>query len=184
MQQGRFKSIAGFTLVELMVVVGIIGVLAAVAIPQFRSYQAKAKQSEAKILLSSIFMAEEAYKVEYNYATCLKTMGINGSTKTYRVGFAADQSGTVTNIPSSCSTDNATFAFQGDSGIAAFTALAVTGPIDASYYRQDDTTATAPSAAVTNTGFIAQAEGNVGGATTDIWVINHKKALVNFQAGI
>lgn len=40
----------GFTLVELMVVVAIIGLLSAVAIPNFKKYQAKAKTSEAKPL--------------------------------------------------------------------------------------------------------------------------------------
>ena len=42
---------SGFTLVELMVVVAIIGLLSAVAIPNFKKYQAKSKISEAKLQL-------------------------------------------------------------------------------------------------------------------------------------
>jgi len=50
------KGNQGFTLIELMIVVAIIGVLAAIAIPNFLRYQAKAKQAEAKLALGDIFV--------------------------------------------------------------------------------------------------------------------------------
>jgi prepilin-type N-terminal cleavage/methylation domain len=51
----------GFTLIELMIVVVIIGILAALAIPNFLRYQAKSKQSEAKTNLGAIYVSETAY---------------------------------------------------------------------------------------------------------------------------
>jgi type IV pilus assembly protein PilA len=64
----------GFTLIELMIVVAIIGILAAIAIPNFLRYQAKAKQSEAKTNLGGIYTSEIAYKAEYD-----KYEGVIGS---------------------------------------------------------------------------------------------------------
>jgi type IV pilus assembly protein PilA len=70
----------GFTLVELMVVVAIIGLLSAVAVPNFKKYQAKAKTSEAKLQLSAIYTAEQAFYSDYGiYANCLAYMGYDPS---------------------------------------------------------------------------------------------------------
>jgi type IV pilus assembly protein PilA len=68
----------GFTLVELMVVVAIIGLLSAVAIPNFKKYQAKAKTSEAKLQLAAAYTAEQSFFSDFeSYAGCLKYMGYN-----------------------------------------------------------------------------------------------------------
>ena len=60
------KNKKGFTLIELMIVVAIIGILAAIAIPNFLRFQAKSKQSEAKTNLGGIFTAQIAYFGENN----------------------------------------------------------------------------------------------------------------------
>jgi len=60
------KNKKGFTLIELMIVVAIIGILAAIAIPNFLKFQAKSKQSEAKTNLKAIFTAETSYFGEEN----------------------------------------------------------------------------------------------------------------------
>jgi prepilin-type N-terminal cleavage/methylation domain-containing protein len=70
------KSNKGFTLIELMIVVVIIGILAALAIPRFMRSTTKAKQSEAKQLLKQIYTMQHAYRQEFD-SYCL-----NGVTAT------------------------------------------------------------------------------------------------------
>jgi prepilin-type N-terminal cleavage/methylation domain-containing protein len=57
---------SGFSLVELMIVVAIIAVLAAVAIPNYMMYQNKSRQSEARVLLAGVYTSEIAYFAEHS----------------------------------------------------------------------------------------------------------------------
>ena len=56
----------GFTLIELMIVVAIIGILAAIAIPNFLQFQLRSKTGEAKTNIAAIRTAEEGYFAEFN----------------------------------------------------------------------------------------------------------------------
>jgi type IV pilus assembly protein PilA len=57
----NMKKREGFTLIELMIVVAIIGILAAIAIPNFIKFQLRAKAGESKINIAGIRTAEESY---------------------------------------------------------------------------------------------------------------------------
>ena len=61
----RFKS-RGFTLVELMITVGIIGVLTAVAVPSYRNHVMRSKRSEATVILLRIQSAQEKFFLQNN----------------------------------------------------------------------------------------------------------------------
>ena len=63
-QVKRGPSRAGFTLIELMLVVAILGVLAAIAIPLLATYQLRSKTAEAKTNLAAIRVLQESYYSE------------------------------------------------------------------------------------------------------------------------
>ncbi|MEX2209110.1 MAG: prepilin-type N-terminal cleavage/methylation domain-containing protein [Myxococcota bacterium] len=60
----NLKKREGFTLIELMIVVAIIGILAAIAIPNFIKFQLRAKAGESKVNLAGIRTAQESYFAE------------------------------------------------------------------------------------------------------------------------
>ena len=67
----KLRNKKGFTLIELMIVVAIIGILAAIAIPNFLRYQLKSKTSEAKTCIGSIRTNEETFQAENDrFKTC------------------------------------------------------------------------------------------------------------------
>ncbi len=72
------RKLKGFTLIELMIVVAIIGILAAIAIPNFIKFQARSKQGEAKTNLKSLFTAQKTYFAEKDtYSSLMGTIGFS-----------------------------------------------------------------------------------------------------------
>jgi type IV pilus assembly protein PilA len=58
------KNEKGFTLIELMIVIAIIGILAAIAIPQFSAYRKRSYNAAAQSDLRNMATAQEAYFVD------------------------------------------------------------------------------------------------------------------------
>jgi type IV pilus assembly protein PilA len=115
----------GFTLVELLVVIIIIGILAAIALPNFLSQGAKAKQTDAKQNIGLINRAQSAYRVENNtFATTfdvLSTGVLSGNTKATTNNYTYNLVGTQdsTTITATSTDDTALKAYSG--GVFRFT---------------------------------------------------------------
>jgi len=89
------KSNQGFSLVELMIVVAIIGLLAAVGVPQYQKFQARARTSEAKTALSALYSAQSSFRQEWNcFSSNLRSIGF-GVTGTGLRYFAAVRTATT-----------------------------------------------------------------------------------------
>ena len=84
------KKNEGFTLIELMIVIAIIGILAAIAIPQFSAYRQRSYNAAAEADLRNAATAQEAYYVDAQHYTGTIT-GLIGST----YGLYTSQSVTV-----------------------------------------------------------------------------------------
>ena len=71
------KNNDGFTLVELMIVVAIIGVMSAIAYPSYTSYMNKSGRADAKVGLARIADKQERYYLQNNtYATTTELLGL------------------------------------------------------------------------------------------------------------
>jgi type IV pilus assembly protein PilA len=96
-----FKALrkqGGFTLIELMIVVAIIGILAAIAIPNFLQYQLKSRQSEAKTNLMAIKTSQVAFQAEQGCYIGVPPEGViapAGGTKTVSFIWGAGAAGRV-----------------------------------------------------------------------------------------
>jgi len=74
------KKQAGFTLIELMIVVAIAAILAAVAYPSYIQYVLKAGRSDAKVALHQLAQSQETYFLRNRkYATDLTTLGYSSA---------------------------------------------------------------------------------------------------------
>ena len=173
-------SSSGFTLVELMVVVAIIGILSAIAVPNFKKYQAKSKQSEAKIQLAALYQTEVSAQADYNtYATCITDLGYEVSPKGYYwIGFSDAYSAGNTIISSAPYLATCSSA----PGVPPSQVLKVQLPLVV----LSDLPIAGSAATTSSVLFKAGAAGQISSTTPvqiDKWTIDQAKSLVNSTQG-
>jgi len=180
-QLKQLKGQKGFTLIELMIVVAIIGILAAIAIPNFLQYQLKSRQSEAKTNLQAIKTSEVAFQAERGCyvgiapeGTALPASGLKSTPFTWGVGAGPTAPGALW-----CAAPPAAGVFTGFFSDIGFKATgnvnyrygvdATVGPVAGYTPATSCPVASAPPAGVGGaamTNFVAAAQSNLDGDTS------------------
>lgn len=179
-----FKSLgkkSGFSMIELMVVVAIIGVLASIGIPRYQKFQAKARQSEAKLALAALFTAEESFRQEWNqFSVDLKNIGfgVQGARLRYFTGFVAGSACTSYSTGFGAPAESTTSANTWSNGTNVNTGGASWAYTLASYPASGSScsSSTFTAMAYGNPAATASDPGNTNG---DTWTVNQVKLIAN-----
>lgn len=169
----------GFSLIELMIVVVIIGLLATMAVPQYRNFQMKAKQSEAKANLGGLYTGMQTFFAEYNaYYGDFRAIGFSmDGPLNYNVGFNASHVPGPATHPSPTYKSKAAVQFNAKTHCGAGkgqnpNCKALSGTF------QTITGTSIKNGATAN--FKAGAAANLDGDTTlDVWTIDQTKAFTH-----
>lgn len=185
----------GFTLVELLIVVGIIAILSTIGVPTFRRMIQKSKKAEAKVNLGALYTAELGFHEEYSvYGNNLSRMGfeIDGipASLTYNVGFfVAGCTGQTTiaplvSTPKGAELNGAYPAYY--SGFAPADTRAGyainSGCVGGGNAAPDGSSFTATAEGVLSPSYVRANPANP--SHLDIWTIDQGRTLINTQDGV
>lgn len=181
---------SGFTFLEMMSAVAIIGVLAVIGTVNFQRFMSRTRQSEAKMALAGIYISEKAFLTERStYSGCLGQLGYapEGEKRFYNVGFQDDSVNNSSCGPAGTAT---CAAFMFDGGAPASNGTCAPGA-SMSFFPANvkahtgatlpTTAAALPTTSLSQSQMLAGAVGNVSTIDTalDYWTINEVKHLTN-----
>jgi len=130
--KGNVKSY-GFTLIELMIVVAIIGILAGIAYPAYQDYVTRAKRADAKVALLSLQLAQEKYRANnVSYGTLFQLglvaadtdLSMDSPDESYTIALTGTLDGstyTITAIPGHTDADCEIFVMNEDGKVLSGT---------------------------------------------------------------
>lgn len=76
----HMSATRGFTIIELLIVIVVISILAALAIPSYRQYVMRTHRTVAKVALQDLLIRQESYAVDHKrYAADFERLGVAGS---------------------------------------------------------------------------------------------------------
>ena len=177
----RLLNQKGFSLIELMIVVAIIGILSAIAVPNFSRFQAKARQTEARGNLSGYYQASKASYAEFGfYAGNFVGIGFHPEgTLNYRITAVDSGQAPPNNLPNDAACINTSVNCVWTEQWTEAAALASTGP-----QAPGATCVAALNNGATPPTFTACASGRIGNAAVDVWSITAAKVVSNPQSGV
>ena len=76
----KLEDDKGFTLIEMLIVIAIIGILAAIAIPQFSAYKQRAYNSDTQAILHNLYLSCKAYWADNGSSSACATADIASTT--------------------------------------------------------------------------------------------------------
>lgn len=190
--EARLTSNKGFTLVELLIVVAIIGVLASQGVPAYKRMIQKSKKGEAQVMLGNIWTAESAFFSEYGmYGNNLFRMGaaMEGSNFIYVAGFVSSSCGgspnsivpTTTNAPSlpvQYSSDTGTYFKIGRVG------QTICAPVTNAMGEAPTTFSATATGYIRGGSMDTMNACGTGVSNCDVWTMNNDRTIANATDGI
>lgn len=171
----REKLQKGFSLIELMVVVAIVGILISVASPQLQVWVLRGRQAEAKIALSAVYTRHRQFYSQYHaFHMAMNAIGYNNSGLEYY---------SVQNCTNTNSWSGTVVGYFGPSNDTWVTGSKYLGNAGWSCVGQVYSACSAVGNSPQTLGILALGQLQRG-INADVWFINHNKQLANCRIGL